>query len=103
MLAIWQQSERVQLSGQVCNLAGAGALERVFLPCAWHGYSAERVRLNGCSYHVPGMGTLLSGCIWVHLSERSERAWHRYSAKRVHLNGCSYHVPGMDTALSGRA
>ena len=65
----------------------------VFLPCAWHGHSAERVHLNGCSYHVPGMGAL-------------ERVFlpcarHGYSAERVHLNECSYHVPGMDTVLSG--
>ena len=40
----------------------AGALERVFLPFGWHGCSAARVHLNGCSYHLAGMDSVLRGC-----------------------------------------
>ena len=35
------------------------ARERVFLG----GYSAERVPVSGCSDHLAGMDTVLSGCV----------------------------------------
>ena len=53
-------------------------------------YSAKRVHLNECSYHVPGMDTVLSGCTSYHVPGMD-----------TVLSGCSYHLAGMDTVLSG--
>ena len=33
-----------------------------FLPFGWHGCSAARVHLNGCSDHLAGMDAVLRGC-----------------------------------------
>ena len=54
--------------------------------------------MSGCSYHLAGMDTVLSGA-----RERVFLSFgrHGYSAERVRVSGCSYHLAGMDTVLSG--
>ena len=39
-----------------------GALERVCLSFGWRVYSAARVHLGGCAYHLAGVCVVLRGC-----------------------------------------
>ena len=71
----------------------AGALEQVFLPCGWHGYSAAPVLLNWGSFHLAGRDTVLHG--WADLSECSyQLAGKDTVVSGCTWNGCSYHLPG---------
>ena len=73
--------------------------ERVFLPFARHVCSAERVRVSGCSYHLPGMCAVLGarGRVFLPIAR------HVCSAERARVSGCSYHLAGMCAVLSGCA
>ena len=52
----------------------------MFLPFGRHGYSAERVRVSGCSYRLAGMDTVLSGCL---SGVCLPSGWHGCSAGRA--------------------